>query len=141
MSAQLELPPPDRIARTLIVAAVFMDELSAWILADEAVLRGEVEINSRYVALAALAAMHPSMRIEPLGRCIGCHDPASDLAWARLQTFWSDKIVERVMVAALSGQSLHLDGFPAAMNAARAVSPLLRRRLSIIQGGRVEEQA
>ena len=126
-------PTSEMIARVLVLAAAHMDELSRWVLADEAVLRGDLDLNSRYVALAALVAMYPAVLADVLGLYVGSTDALGDLAAARRQGWWDEQRVEQVMVQALGAdlpQILANNG--AALCAEVALRGLLRDRFRII---------
>jgi hypothetical protein len=127
-------PTSEVIARALILAAAHMDELSMWVLADERVLRGDLEISSRWVALAALEAIYPNVQPYVLGLYVGGGvDSEDNLALSRRQGWWDEQLVMRVMVQTLS------DPVPpilinngAAFTAERALRDLLADRLRII---------
>jgi hypothetical protein len=127
-------PTSEVIARTLILAAAHMDELSMWVLADERVLKGELEISSRWVALAALGAIYPAVQPYVLGLYVGGGvDSVEQLAFARCQRWWDEQLVQRVMVQTLSASDpsiLMCNG--AARCAERALRGLLHDRLRII---------
>jgi hypothetical protein len=127
-------PTSEVIARTLILASAHMDELSRWVLADERVLKGDVVINSRWVALAALEAIYPAVKPEVLGLYVGVSpNTLYGLVVARRQPWWDEQLVQRVMVQTLSDSVpsiLICNG--AAFCAERALRGLLQDRLRII---------
>lgn len=126
-------PTSEVIARVLILAAAHMDELSAWVKADEAVLRGDIEISSRWVALATLTAMYPTMQPHMLGLYVGTIEAVEGLAYSRSQSWWSEDLVTRVMVETLRDDLPHvLGGNGAAHCAEAALRGLLQSRLRVI---------
>lgn len=127
-------PSAGRIAKALILSAMLTDELSLWVLHDEDCLAGRVELRSRWVAYAALSALHLKAYPPVLGLMVGIADQARLEAWpVRLEPWWSDQTALTVLKAVVSVE----DG-PAEIefrHLTRVLTDLVGERLDILQRG------
>jgi hypothetical protein len=89
----------DHMAEAVVRAAMATGELSLLAYRDEQALKGHVAFRARWVALAALAALHPTAPIASIAGPLGCGpSPLAALAHTRGQGWWDEALVSRLFV-------------------------------------------
>lgn len=89
----------ERMALAIVRAATAMGELSQLRYRYEAVLRGHCVLRARWIALAALLAMHPGIEPQHLSLPLGCGPaPLQVLARVRLASWWDEALVIRLVI-------------------------------------------
>jgi hypothetical protein len=97
-------PSADLIARALVLASMDLCELSILVKRTEGVLSGKVVLCARWVAYAAICAMHRKAEPLVLARLMGCGDnPITDAMEVRRRAWWSDDRVVSLIAALASG--------------------------------------
>ena len=138
---------PDRpldcelIAEAVIRAASITGELSVLAYRDEAALKGMVAFKARWLAFAALVALHQEADTVPLGMWLGCGSTAMrSLATMRGQSWWDEGCVYRLFV-----ELARLEGDPPCIASheatRRAVAGILRDRQPSSPFGSFEDRA
>ena len=88
-----------QIAEAIVRAAGATGELGILTHRDEAALKGLVAFRARWIALAALLALHPEAEIEVISVPLGCGStPLRSLAGTRGQSWWDEAVVNRVFM-------------------------------------------
>jgi len=100
---------PEHMAEAVVRAAMATGELSLLAYRDEQALRGHVAFRARWVALAALLALHPEVPLATIARPLGCGSaPLRSLGITRGQGWWDEALVYRLF-ADLAGDDARRD--------------------------------
>ncbi|MBC7169066.1 hypothetical protein [Phenylobacterium sp.] len=90
----------DHMAEALILSAIATDELDQLITRGVAAVAGLATLRARWIAFAALLALHPEAEFEQLARPLNCApNPLRQLARMRGLPWWSEADVQAVFVA------------------------------------------
>lgn len=96
----------DHLAEALILSALATGELQQLRERGEAAILGLATLRARWVAFAALLALHQQAEFEQLARPLGLGlNPLRQLASCRRAAWWNEADVGRVLVALAEGWS------------------------------------
>jgi len=88
------------MAEAVILAAIASGELQQLERCGSAALAGLATLRGRWIAFAALLALHPDTEFEALARPLGCGPSLlRQLASCRRAGWWNEADVHRVFVA------------------------------------------
>lgn len=90
----------DHMAEALILSAIATGEIAILQQSPLAVVTGLTTLRARWVAFAALIALHPNVAFSALGDPLGCGlNPLRALAICRRATWWREADVQAVFIA------------------------------------------
>ncbi len=96
----------DHLAEALILSAIATGELEQLRERGEAAVLGLATLRARWLAFAALLALHQQAEFEQLARPLGLGlSPLRQLASCRRAAWWNEDDVGRVFVALAEGWS------------------------------------
>jgi hypothetical protein len=118
----------DQMATALVRAAMATGELSQLAYRYEAAIKGLCTLRARWVALAALLALHQEVEIDAIAQPLGCgFRPLRVLAGCRGSIWWDEALVHRVFVDLVDpAPAVSIDGFKALR---RSIADVLAERL------------
>ncbi|MDP1642743.1 MAG: hypothetical protein Q8L59_11210 [Phenylobacterium sp.] len=100
--APSQSPPlsADHMAEALILAAIATGEIDRLQSHGSAAVAGLMTLRARWIALAALLALHPEAEFDQLARPLNCApSPLRQLARMRGLPWWSEGDVQSVFIA------------------------------------------
>lgn len=120
----------EQMALALVLAARAAGELPILSARLEGVLSGAVALRSRWVALAALLALHQQAEVQLIAEPLGCgFNPLRELAGHRGSSRWDEDLVGQLFVALASPEDANPLGEAEARLAAAAAA-VIRARMS-----------
>lgn len=130
-------PPPltaELVGEAVVRAAMATGELSLLSYRYEAAITGLVAFRGRWVAFAALLALHQTFDFERLALALGCGaTPLRSLSRARAAAWWDEGVVHRLFVdLAEPAQATAIDSLA---GLAGNVAALLADRLNLLTVG------
>lgn len=89
----------DQMAEAVVRAAIITGETSLLAYRYEAALKGQVAFRARWLALAALLALHQDEEVQRISEPLGCgFAPLRVLAGVRGRSSWDEACVSRLFL-------------------------------------------